>query len=155
MFGGSCIGVIALVISLEFLRRLQREYARRVAHSLRPSLVKHVRSIERSKDSPDTASEDAKNESSLSSKDLPLRVPSPLASRTVGQRISMIQQAIRAALYTAQFAVAYILMLLAMYYNGYIIICIFIGAFIGHFALSWDLTRSEDTSVIHYDDQVG
>jgi copper transporter 1 len=29
-------------------------------------------------------------------------------------------------------------MLLAMYYNGYIIICIFIGAYIGYFLCGWE-----------------
>lgn len=37
-----------------------------------------------------------------------------------------------------QFAVAYFVMLLAMYYNGYLIICIFIGAFLGYFIFSWE-----------------
>lgn len=37
-----------------------------------------------------------------------------------------------------QFAVAYIIMLMAMYYNGYIIICIFIGAFLGAFLFAWE-----------------
>jgi copper transporter 1 len=37
-----------------------------------------------------------------------------------------------------QFAVAYFIMLLAMYYNGYIIICIFIGAFFGALIFSWE-----------------
>lgn len=37
-----------------------------------------------------------------------------------------------------QFAIAYIVMLLAMYYNGYLIICIFIGAFLGNFAFNWE-----------------
>ena len=37
-----------------------------------------------------------------------------------------------------QFAVAYFVMLLAMYFNGYIIICIFIGAFLGSFIFSWE-----------------
>ena len=37
-----------------------------------------------------------------------------------------------------QFAVAYFVMLLAMYFNGYVIICIFIGAFLGAFLFSWE-----------------
>ena len=37
-----------------------------------------------------------------------------------------------------QFAVAYFIMLMAMYFNGYIIICIFIGAWIGSFFFSWE-----------------
>ena len=50
----------------------------------------------------------------------------------------MPQQAIRSILYTFQFTIAYVIMLLAMYYNGYIIICIIIGAFLGSFISSWD-----------------
>jgi copper transporter 1 len=47
------------------------------------------------------------------------------------------QQAIRALLHMLQFAVAYFIMLMAMYYNGYIIISIFIGSYIGAFLFSW------------------
>ncbi|KAJ5735047.1 uncharacterized protein N7483_000172 [Penicillium malachiteum] len=53
-------------------------------------------------------------------------------------RPSFVEQIIRALLHTMQFAVAYFIMLLAMYYNGYIIICIFIGAYIGSFIFSWE-----------------
>ena len=51
---------------------------------------------------------------------------------------TLMQQVIRAAIHTMQFAVAYIIMLLAMYYNGYIIVCIFLGVFIGFMIFSWD-----------------
>ena len=44
----------------------------------------------------------------------------------------------RALLHMLQFAVAYFIMLLAMYFNGYIIICIFIGAFLGALIFSWE-----------------
>jgi copper transporter 1 len=53
-------------------------------------------------------------------------------------RPNVFQQAIRALLHTLQFAVAYFVMLLAMYYNGYIIICIFIGAYIGYFMFGYE-----------------
>ncbi|KAF2140627.1 uncharacterized protein K452DRAFT_288724 [Aplosporella prunicola CBS 121167] len=53
-------------------------------------------------------------------------------------RPTLVQQLVRALLYMLQFADAYIIMLLAMYYNGYIIICIFIGAFLGRFAFDWE-----------------
>ena len=48
------------------------------------------------------------------------------------------QQVVRAAIHTMQFAVAYIIMLLAMYYNGYVIVCIFLGVFVGFMVFSWD-----------------
>lgn len=37
-----------------------------------------------------------------------------------------------------QFGLGYLIMLLAMYYIGYIIICILLGAFVGHFVTGWD-----------------
>ncbi|KAF1848411.1 Tctr2 protein [Cucurbitaria berberidis CBS 394.84] len=53
-------------------------------------------------------------------------------------RPSVLQQTIRALLHMLQFAVAYFVMLLALYYNGYIIICIFIGAYFGYFVFCWE-----------------
>ncbi|OJZ83367.1 hypothetical protein ASPFODRAFT_221345 [Aspergillus luchuensis CBS 106.47] len=52
-------------------------------------------------------------------------------------RPSKIEQLIRATLHVLQFAVAYFVMLLGMYYNGYIILCIFVGAFVGFLLFSW------------------
>lgn len=53
-------------------------------------------------------------------------------------RPNAIQQVVRATLHMVQFAVAYFVMLLAMYYNGYFIICIVIGAWLGAFVFSWE-----------------
>ena len=53
-------------------------------------------------------------------------------------RPSAVEQIIRAFMHMLQFAVAYFIMLLAMYFNGYIIICIFIGAFLGSLIFSWE-----------------
>lgn len=53
-------------------------------------------------------------------------------------RPSPVEQMVRALLHMLQFAVAYFIMLLAMYFNGYIIICIFIGAFLGSLIFSWE-----------------
>lgn len=55
----------------------------------------------------------------------------------VNLRPTFVEQAMRALLHVLQFAVAYFIMLLAMYYNGYIIICIFIGAYMGAFIFGW------------------
>ncbi|KAL6877149.1 Ctr domain-containing protein [Trichoderma novae-zelandiae] len=133
MFAGSCIGVILLVVALEFLRRLSKEYDR--------FLVKQHAARVRDASSapvalavkPDKPAVDARGES----------VTSQEAARPAGVamppfRPSVLQQAIRALLHMVQFAVAYIVMLLAMYYNGYFIICIFIGAYIGSFVFHWE-----------------
>jgi hypothetical protein len=37
-----------------------------------------------------------------------------------------------------KFKITYFIILLAMYYNGYIIICLLAGAFLGAFIFSWD-----------------
>ncbi|KAJ5986730.1 hypothetical protein N7451_011095 [Penicillium sp. IBT 35674x] len=124
MFAGSCIGVIFLVISLEFLRRLGKEYDRFL-------LRQH-----------ELHSANAEAESSAEA-----FCPK---GRSLAFTPSVIQQSVRALLHMAQFAVAYIVMLLAMYFNGYIIICIFIGAYIGSFIFSWEsisLRNSKQTSV--------
>ncbi|ROW04814.1 hypothetical protein VMCG_04842 [Cytospora schulzeri] len=53
-------------------------------------------------------------------------------------RPNIWQQGLRALLHAAQFTVAYIIMLLAMNYNGYIIISIIVGAYLGSFLFSWE-----------------
>ncbi|KAH0489149.1 hypothetical protein TgHK011_009593 [Trichoderma gracile] len=133
MFAGSCIGVVLLVIALEFLRRLSKEYDR--------FLIKQH--VARFRDAPSVpiavAAKPAKSagDESVTSQEAARAVP-PL-------RPSVLQQAVRALLHVAQFSVAYIVMLLAMYYNGYFIICIFIGAYIGSFVFHWEpLTAGSD-----------
>ncbi|KAF2445822.1 Ctr-domain-containing protein [Karstenula rhodostoma CBS 690.94] len=122
MFAGSCIGVILLVLSLEFLRRAAKEYDRYI-------LAQHTRSLAEASPGPNSSS-DAVNKNVARA-----------ATRTITPRSfrpSLLQQVIRALLHMLQFAVAYFVMLLAMYYNGYIIICIFIGAFLGYFVFGWE-----------------
>ncbi|KAH8198985.1 hypothetical protein TruAng_006862 [Truncatella angustata] len=114
MFAGSCIGVILLVMSLEFLRRAVKEYD---TYLIRTNRVK----------TNPTASDGSSGDGKTAFTD------------NTGVRPNVLQQAVRAFLHTVQFAVAYFVMLLAMYYNGYIIICIFIGAFLGAFVFQWEI----------------
>ena len=51
-------------------------------------------------------------------------------------RPSQGERIVRATLHVLQFAVAYFVMLLGMYYNGYIIVCIFVGPFVGFLLFS-------------------
>jgi copper transporter 1 len=115
MFAGTCIGVMGLVVTLELLRRAAKEYDHRL-----------LRGFQELPGASATAQLEESNDS----------------SRKLGAvrefRPTAVQQAVRAALHMLQFAVAYMVMLLAMYYNGYIIICIFIGAFIGFFIFGWE-----------------
>ncbi|KAL4783157.1 Ctr copper transporter [Aspergillus varians] len=131
MFGGSCIGVICLVIVLEFLRRIAREYDAFIVHRaqlraqyLSPAQIPVASS---SSDNGDGAGVQKTAAATTTAPSQSLRV-----------RPNLIEQLIRALLHMLQFAVAYFVMLLAMYFNGYIIICIFIGAFLGSFIFSWE-----------------
>ena len=142
MFVGFCIGVIGLVLLLEFLRRLQREYDRMIQQH---AVNDHIAAGRASTTSRSARNGSAKNNSTPGGEDPPhSAVPllgdweGSLPPRRPRHIPTAFQQAVRASIYTLQFAVAYMIMLLAMYYNGYILICIFIGAFIGFFVFSWD-----------------
>lgn len=64
------------------------------------------------------------------------------AAASTSPRLTLTQQTLRALMHMVQFGVAYFIMLLAMYYNGYLIICILIGAFLGFFTFGWDTMNS-------------
>ena len=139
MFAGSCIGVICLVCALELLRRLGREYDRYIAlqaPASKPSL--NVKNSASSSSDTETAAPNSMESGNGSDKRLLFGFPQ---QRTLA-RPTLLQQTVRALIHMVQFGVAYFIMLLAMYYNGYFIICILIGAFIGAFVFSWDLSTA-------------
>ncbi len=149
MFAGSCIGVILLVCTLEFIRRLVREFDRYVILGKTPTLTRSTIHQQATTSSPGTdlkpvagnTSSTLANVSSSSSDDQDehdIHLSSGSIQRRTG-RPTLLQQMARAFLHMAHLAVAYFIMLLAMYFNGYIIICILIGAFIGAFVFSWDV----------------
>ncbi|GIZ43982.1 hypothetical protein CKM354_000719100 [Cercospora kikuchii] len=123
MFAGSCIGVILLVMVLEALRRAAKEYDAFIVRKRMAAVQPPTATGSQLSDS-----DSSKNASATAT---------AMPSRPLSFRPTMVEQLIRALLHMLQFAVAYFIMLLAMYYNGYIIICIFIGAFIGAFVFNW------------------
>ncbi|ROT41765.1 Ctr copper transporter [Sodiomyces alkalinus F11] len=126
MFAGSCIGVILLVMCLELLRRSGKEYDRYLIRS-------HAAKYAAARPGSPGADDGGKVSSAEGGR------PVSCAMQPVpGFRPSVMQQAIRALLHMLQFAVAYFVMLLAMYYNGYFIICIFIGAYLGSLFFHWE-----------------
>ncbi|KAI1076245.1 fungal-specific transcription factor domain-containing protein [Whalleya microplaca] len=122
-FAGLCIGVILLAILLEMLRRTAKTYDR---HLIRQRQKTVTFATTASNNAPETA------DGSLIAKCDHAAIP------TAAFRPNIPQQIVRALLHTLQFALAYWMMLLAMYYNGYIIICMIIGAFIGSFIFQWE-----------------
>lgn len=150
VFAGSCIGVILLVMSLEFLRRMTREYDRYVMAERMRYMRRLGRSspssnnglVEEVAESTNSADHQADGKTGLMARRSGLKAETATGeSKGMGVmmiRPTLIQQLIRAGLHMITFAVAYFVMLLAMYYNGYFIICILIGAFIGAFIFSWE-----------------
>ncbi|KAK6442552.1 hypothetical protein LTR95_001213 [Oleoguttula sp. CCFEE 5521] len=125
MFAGSCIGVILLVIVLEGLRRVSREYDALLVRKRRTSFA----AAQVTRNGSDSGSDEEKSGAIA-------QTAAPVAG-SKSFKPTLGEQLMRATLHMLQFAVAYFVMLLAMYFNGYIIICILIGAFIGAFAFSW------------------
>lgn len=125
MMAGSCIGVILLVMTLELLRRASKEYDRYLIRTASAAAVAVA---------PSSYSSD-NNADSSSNKAVGTAVTAISARKSV--RPTIFQQAVRATLHMVQFTIAYFVMLLAMYYNGYLIISIIIGAWLGAFIFSW------------------
>lgn len=149
MFAGSCIGVILLVMSLEFLRRLSREYDRYVlAERIRymgrlrgSSSASNAGLVEEVAESTVSTDRHTDGKTGLMARDAGFKTTTTIAGESKDKvmiRPTLLQQLIRAGIHMVTFAVAYFVMLLAMYYNGYFIICILIGAFIGAFIFSWE-----------------
>ncbi|KAL4910915.1 Ctr copper transporter [Aspergillus multicolor] len=145
MFAGSCIGVILLVIVLEFLRRIAREYDAFIIHRaqmraqyLTPNQTQSQSTAPAPGSSSGSGSAAASDTGADAQKGNATTTTAPASTAPFRVRPSLIEQIVRALLHMLQFAVAYFVMLLAMYFNGYIIICIFIGAFLGSFIFSWE-----------------
>lgn len=105
-FAASCIGVIFLVISLEFLRRTQREFDRYLA---RP----YARIGSEAGSGSGQTDTSKRTQFNVARFDLP-----PWCTTRGTGRLRVWHQAVRSLLYMLQFAVGYFVMLLAMYYNG-------------------------------------
>lgn len=132
-FAGLCIGVILLVIFLEGLRWTAKFYDQYLEAQHKKSIA--MATVHGSSSSGSNSKE---NKQINSTESLDPKTQSLFDTSYEPFRPNVWQQAIRALLHTLHFAVAYWIMLLAMYYNGYVIICIIIGAFIGSFVFQWE-----------------
>lgn len=111
MFAGSCIGVILLVLCLEFLRRSVKEYDR---YLIRSHAAKYT-AVRAGNPANGADSEATKNGDAPDGKGPSVGVVAGDCAAVVGSvppfRPSVLQQAIRALLHMLQFAVAYFVML--------------------------------------------
>ncbi|PWN93063.1 Ctr copper transporter, partial [Acaromyces ingoldii] len=117
-FAGTCIGVFLIVVVIESVRRWGREWDRYI---VRKALEDHQRMSNLNR-----AGNRAGKRMQTTKACFPMFRP------------SVLQQAIRSLVYAIQFTGAYIVMLIAMSYNGYILISIVLGGLVGHFFSTWD-----------------
>lgn len=143
-FAMSCLGAWGLVMVLEFLRRVSQEYdiwlAKKRMLAQPRELQHHAAAV---------AAAGNKNEISDGNPTTLRRAPGlsgwgkapghdgSSSNNTRRFKLTMAEQAIRASLYTMQAVLAYFVMLLAMSFNGFVLLCMFAGAFTGYFAFHW------------------
>ncbi|PWN31534.1 ctr copper transporter [Meira miltonrushii] len=141
MFAATCIGVALMTVCLEALRRAGREYDVLIAKQWQA----HARTITKRMSLDNNAVESP----AQSLTNFKSQYPSSIAFRA-----TPLQQLIRAVLHAATFGLAYILMLLVMYFNGYIIISIILGAGLGKFVCDWMSATipigAKDEQIIHH-----
>ncbi|GAA6019607.1 hypothetical protein JCM11491_002821 [Sporobolomyces phaffii] len=123
---GSLIGIFFIVVALEMVRRFGRDYDRKIRSAYYRRETAALAAVAKS-----------------SKSDLPASalVPAPFCP-------SYAQQMIRSAFYGISFGTAYILMLLAMSYNGGVILAIFAGGAVGHFISARDTAMVQEVETV-------
>ena len=142
MLAGSCIGIICLVLLLEVLRRLQRAYDRRFIRRNNLDQGCMCGSSCRCVGSGGTTNSNSNSSSSNNNNTNNTNASAGDGDARPRNVPTLLQSALLAALLLLQLAIAYILMFLAMSYNGYVIVCIFIGSYIRYFILARDSARA-------------
>ncbi|KAL8681852.1 MAG: hypothetical protein Q9186_002084 [Xanthomendoza sp. 1 TL-2023] len=148
-FAGSCVGILCLVIILEALRRLQREYDAYLLRQHRKRNTPVDSSIHE-----DAGEIECHTDIEANGTDNKRILFSPVPrSSTIAfvrpQRLvpTMVQQAIRALIHTLQFGVAYFVMLTGMYYNGFMMISILAGTYCGWGLFTWEGISIADATI--------
>ncbi|WVF68299.1 hypothetical protein IAT40_003064 [Kwoniella sp. CBS 6097] len=112
-FAGTIIGIFLLCISIEFVRRVGREYDRRLILAAKSTVAGVLPEVDANKGS-----------------DAP--------AMTYHFRPSWVQQIVRGVAYGSQFTAAFLVMLLGMYFNGFVLFAIFLGQTTGYILFGRD-----------------
>lgn len=153
-FAASCIGAVLLVMIMEVLRRLGKEYDDWVLRGFQTQAAAVNAAASAATTSTTTFALPMKNggvggvggflrTSPVTTAEAAAAVAvagSSSGMRMVVFRASPLQQLIRSILHAVSLGLAYIVMLLVMSFNGYIIICVILGAGLGKFFCDW-MTR--------------
>lgn len=132
MFAGTCIGVFLMVFFSQWLARLAKEFDKAV----------DSQRVERTFPVESDSSIDKSGVNCAPRVQRDVFVDRPilytLSHRWLFQpaNISFGHHVIKCGLFTVQWGLSYLIMLLFMYYNGYVIISCILGAFFGKLAFS-------------------
>ncbi|PSR99071.1 ctr copper transporter [Coniella lustricola] len=135
-FAATCIGTILLVMVMEALRRLGKEYDNWILQRFQACAGSN-NSFYPSATSSAPNKGFAKGAAGISV----TATGASQQTQAVIFRASLPQQMIRAIIHAVALGVAYLVMLLVMSYNGYVIICVIIGAALGKFFCDWMTMR--------------
>ncbi|SNX87450.1 related to CTR3 - high-affinity copper transporter of the plasma membrane [Melanopsichium pennsylvanicum] len=155
-FAGTCIGVFLIVFLIETVRRWSREFDRYILERAMIQRRETRRRTQHLKTEMATrlAQADASQDRSTVSQKLEqldtifFGIPTgrsgcrQAALDSMRFRPAMWQQLLRSLLYGVQFTGAYLVMLIGMTFNGYILIAIILGGIFGHFFSTWDTLGS-------------
>ncbi|PVH88780.1 Ctr copper transporter [Cadophora sp. DSE1049] len=123
----ACLGAFLLVISLEFLRRFQREFDR---YLRKRNEFLQAKAYVLPEETEEKLLDKGTNVEQTRKKKV----------------VVVLEQLLRGLIHVVQFSVSYCIMLLFMYSNGYIIISILVGALVGFALFTRDtLYSSQDT----------
>ncbi|SPO29855.1 related to CTR3 - high-affinity copper transporter of the plasma membrane [Ustilago trichophora] len=166
-FAGTCIGVFLIVFLVETVRRYSREFDRWILERAmieRRETRRRTQHLKADMATRLAGTESIQDRSTVSQKleqldSIFFGIPTgkkgcrQAAVDSMRFRPKMWQQLLRSILYGVQFTGAYLVMLIAMTFNGYIIIAIVLGGVFGHFFSTWDTLGS--AHLVDADDGMG
>lgn len=158
-FAGTCIGVFLWVVFLVLLGSLRQKFDNHIASNAKRRFLRahdglvsneDITSVSSVSKSQSSAFRDAMEKNAL------IGGITKFATRgdslmLDSVRPSMLEQIVRALLFAFEYSITWLLGLILMSYNGYVIISAFIGAFIGFLLIEWKHVKSSEaiTDVDH------
>jgi copper transporter 1 len=154
-FAGSCIGCFLLVVSAQWLHRIAREYDAAIARR-KVTMADNAEGPSKGDDS-EGSTVSVRDDSKKSLMFLPANTGVSNLFQPIVYALShewywnfrdnssrgaaypsIFEHLIRASIFTIQWGQSYIIMLLFMYYNGYIIISCILGALFGRIIFNYE-----------------
>ncbi|GME75579.1 unnamed protein product [Ambrosiozyma monospora] len=151
-FAGSCIGVFLMVFAEQWLHRVHKQYVDSITQRRRTQYL--INKLNGTSTSATAATGDCCNSNTNSDSETYANEPyiktvlmpiiEVLKHSWYWQKLpgevypNLLDHVLLSLLYMVQFTFAYLIMLLFMYFNGYIIICCMLGALFGHYLFRYE-----------------